>query len=203
MRHCCLTALARPFALGLTLIACQRPALAAGDGRLPVEGAPILYRVMGSGTATPVILLHGGPGYTGHYLEPLARALSTDRPAIVYDQLGTGRSDCITDTTLLTIDCFVCGSTRSDARSASIAFICTGIRGARCSRSSISPRSPYPYCSKRDTSSEPADHVWLPGSGWTDAPQDDARLHSAHCRCSRRPPAPRRHRSTRTPHSRT
>ena len=36
-----------------------------------------------------------------HVLEPLARALGTDRPVIVYDQLGSGRSDRITDTTLL------------------------------------------------------------------------------------------------------
>ena len=94
-------------ALGLTLLGCQPRGLVAGDGRLPVEGGSLFYRVMGSGAGTPVLLLHGGPGYTGHYLEPLARALSTDRPVIVYDQLGAGRSDRITDTTLLRIDRFV------------------------------------------------------------------------------------------------
>jgi proline iminopeptidase len=94
-------------ALGLTLLGCQSRGLAAGDGRLRVEGGSLFYRVIGSGAGTPVLLLHGGPGYTGHYLEPLARALSTDRPVIVYDQLGAGRSDRITDTTLLRIDRFV------------------------------------------------------------------------------------------------
>jgi proline iminopeptidase len=94
-------------ALGLVVASCRSRTLTPADGRLPVEGGSIFYRVMGSGSATPVVLLHGGPGYTGHYLEPLARALSRDRPAIVYDQLGSGRSDRITDTTLLRVDRFV------------------------------------------------------------------------------------------------
>jgi proline iminopeptidase len=94
-------------ALVLTLGACLPPALTAGDGRLPVEGGTVFYRVIGSGKATPIVLLHGGPGYTSHYLEPLARALGNDRPAIVYDQLGSGRSDRVTDTALLQIDRFV------------------------------------------------------------------------------------------------
>ena len=55
--------------------------------------------MIGSGPGVPVILLHGGPGYTSHYLEPLG-ALGDDRPVIAYDQLGSGRSDWVTDTTL-------------------------------------------------------------------------------------------------------
>ncbi len=87
--------------------ACRAPALTAGDGRLPVEGGTVFYRVIGSGDGIPVVLLHGGPGYTSHYLEPLARVLGSDRPVIVYDQLGSGRSDRVTDTALLKIDRFV------------------------------------------------------------------------------------------------
>jgi proline iminopeptidase len=91
----------------LTLGACRPPALTPRDGRLPVEGGTIFYRVIGGGEGIPVVLLHGGPGYTSHYLEPLAKALGNDRRVIVYDQLGSGRSDRVTDTTLLQIDRFV------------------------------------------------------------------------------------------------
>jgi proline-specific peptidase len=77
-----------------------------GDGRLPVEGGTIFYRVVGSGKGVPVVLLHGGPGYTSHYLEPLS-ALGDERPVILYDQLGAGRSDRATDTALFRIDRYV------------------------------------------------------------------------------------------------
>ena len=98
---------AAPVLALITLGACRAPALEPGDGRLPVEGGTVFYRVIGGGEGLPVLLLHGGPGYTGHYLEPLAHALGRDRPAIVYDQLGSGRSDRVTDTALLKTDRFV------------------------------------------------------------------------------------------------
>lgn len=96
------------FWLGLVLAlgACRGPSLTPGDGRLAVEGGTIFYRVIGTGQGIPVVLLHGGPGYTGHYLEPLG-ALGDDRSVIVYDQLGSGRSDRVTDTRLLQIGRFV------------------------------------------------------------------------------------------------
>jgi proline-specific peptidase len=94
-------------ALVIALGACRPPAVTAGDGRLAVEGGTLFYRVMGRGDGVPLVLLHGGPGYTSHYLEPLARALGDDRPVVVYDQLGSGRSDRVTDTSLLQIDRFV------------------------------------------------------------------------------------------------
>lgn len=81
------------------LSGCAGYSLEEGDGRLAVEGGEIFYRVIGSGSGVPVVLLHGGPGYTGHYLEPLG-ALGDDRPVIVYDQLGSGRSDRVTDASL-------------------------------------------------------------------------------------------------------
>lgn len=98
---------AAPVLALVTLGACRAPALEQGDGRLPVEGGSVFYRVIGGGEGLPVLLLHGGPGYTGHYLEPLAHALGRDRPVIVYDQLGSGRSDRVTDTALLKTDRFV------------------------------------------------------------------------------------------------
>lgn len=85
---------------------CADFSLEPGDGRLEVEGGSIFYRVMGSGPGVPLLLLHGGPGYTSHYLEPLG-VLGDDRPVIVYDQLGSGRSDWVTDTQLLNIHRYV------------------------------------------------------------------------------------------------
>jgi proline iminopeptidase len=81
-------------------------ALAPGEARLAVDGGRIWYRVVGSGNATPVILLHGGPGYSSFYMRSL-EALSADRPLVRYDQLGGGKSDRITDTALFNIAHFV------------------------------------------------------------------------------------------------
>ncbi len=44
------------------------------------------------GNGTPLIMIHGGPGFTHHYLEPLY-SLASERPVIFYDQLGCGKSD--------------------------------------------------------------------------------------------------------------
>jgi proline iminopeptidase len=81
-------------------------ALPPGEGYLAVPGGRIWYRLTGSGAGTPVILLHGGPGYSSYYLKPL-EPLSTDRSVVRYDQLGAGKSDRTTDTTLFTIAHFV------------------------------------------------------------------------------------------------
>lgn len=99
----------------LLLAACQRPAPPVASGShasdttealLPVDGGRIWYRAVGGGSATPVILLHGGPGYSSFYLKPL-EALGEDRRVVRYDQLGGGHSDRISDTTLFTIGHFV------------------------------------------------------------------------------------------------
>jgi proline iminopeptidase len=73
------------------------------EGFIEVEGGKIWYRIDGEGDKTPLLLLHGGPGSSSYYLEPL-KELSEDRPVIFIDQLGCGRSTRITDTTLMTIE---------------------------------------------------------------------------------------------------
>jgi proline iminopeptidase len=73
------------------------------EGFIDVEGGKIWYRIDGDGDKTPLLLLHGGPGSSSFYLEPL-KELSKDRPVIFIDQLGCGRSTRITDTTLMTIE---------------------------------------------------------------------------------------------------
>ena len=50
------------------------------------------YRVTGNGGRTPLVALHGGPGSTHNYFGPLER-LADERPVVLYDQLGCGRSE--------------------------------------------------------------------------------------------------------------
>lgn len=81
-------------------------ALGAGEAMLPVTGGKIWYKVSGSGTGTPVVLIHGGPGMGSFYMKPM-EALGADRPVVRYDQLGTGKSDRMTDTSLMRIPRYV------------------------------------------------------------------------------------------------
>jgi proline iminopeptidase len=82
------------------------PALGPGEAMLPVRGGRIWYRKTGTGTGTPMVLLHGGPGAGSYYLKPFDD-LGDDRPVIRYDQLGAGKSSRLTDTTLMNIPRFV------------------------------------------------------------------------------------------------
>jgi pimeloyl-ACP methyl ester carboxylesterase len=50
------------------------------------------YRVVDEGGGTPLLALHGGPGSTHNYFAPLER-LADERPVVLYDQIGCGRSD--------------------------------------------------------------------------------------------------------------
>lgn len=61
-------------------------------GLVKVKGGKVWYEVIGEGKGTPLLLLHGGPGFTSYYLEPL-KALGAEGSVIFYDQLGCGRSD--------------------------------------------------------------------------------------------------------------
>jgi proline iminopeptidase len=46
----------------------------------------------GIGSAPPVVIIHGGPGYEHDYLVGLDRLASADRRLVYYDQRGSGRS---------------------------------------------------------------------------------------------------------------
>jgi len=76
------------------------------SSRLAVDGGEIWYRVTGTGSGIPVMLLHGGPGFSSYYLKSL-EALGDDRLVVRYDQLGGGKSDHIEDTTKFMIPHFV------------------------------------------------------------------------------------------------
>lgn len=93
--------------IAVIVFACQPKAkLTATEGFVEVTGGKVWYRIVGTGNQTPIVLLHGGPGFPSYYLNPLAK-LGQDRPVIFFDQLGCGRSDDNSDTTLMTIDIFV------------------------------------------------------------------------------------------------
>jgi len=80
------------------------------EGRIPFRGFQTWYRIVGEGDGAgklPVLLLHGGPGGTHDYLEPLEQLVATGRRAIFYDQLGCGQSDLPDDPSLFTVDLFV------------------------------------------------------------------------------------------------
>jgi len=101
--------LIRNWGVGFPFIAragCTPEGLEPREGFIQVKGGKVWYRIVGSGTKTPVLLLHGGPGYPSDYLKPLER-LADERPVIFYDQLGAGRSDRPKDITLWTIERFV------------------------------------------------------------------------------------------------
>lgn len=75
--------------------------------RIAVPGGSVHCEIFGSGAqAIPLIGLHGGPGAGAAYLAPLAE-LADERPVILYDQLGCGRSDIPDDLSLWTIERFV------------------------------------------------------------------------------------------------
>ena len=77
----------------------------AQEGFIEVPGGRVWYRSVGA-SGTPLLCLHGGPGFTHYYLEPL-EALAGRRQVIFYDQLGCGRSDRPEDPSLWTVDRFV------------------------------------------------------------------------------------------------
>lgn len=81
-------------------------AAATQEGFISVTGGRIWYQSIGSVGKTPLIVLHGGPGYPHDYLEPLAE-LSDRFRVIFYDQLGCGKSGRPSDAGLWQIPRFV------------------------------------------------------------------------------------------------
>ncbi|MCA1322227.1 proline iminopeptidase-family hydrolase [Bacillus tianshenii] len=77
------------------------------EGFIEVTGGKVWYQKHeGKKDGVPVIVLHGGPGSSHYSLQGL-RILAEDRPVIFYDQLGCGKSDRPTDTTLWNLERFV------------------------------------------------------------------------------------------------
>jgi L-proline amide hydrolase len=64
------------------------------EGHVDYRGYRTWYRLIGDpeSGALPLLALHGGPGSTHHYFAPLEQ-LGSQRPVVVYDQIGCGSSD--------------------------------------------------------------------------------------------------------------
>ncbi len=76
------------------------------EGYVEVEGGKIWYRKTGIGRpGIPLLVVHGGPGASCDYLEPL-EALSSARPVIFYDQLDCGNSTKTSNPELWTLERF-------------------------------------------------------------------------------------------------
>ena len=80
--------------------------LQKGVGFIEVQGGKIWYGIMGEGDKAPLLCLHGGPGGTSRSYYNLSE-ISKERHVILFDQLGTGRSDHHQDTALLKVELFV------------------------------------------------------------------------------------------------
>ena len=78
------------------------------DGRVVVDdaGHEIYYRRYGAGPAT-ILGLHGGPGLDHRYIERLRELAGGDLQVVLFDQLGSGRSDRPDDPSLWTMERFV------------------------------------------------------------------------------------------------
>ena len=80
------------------------------EGFVPFRGYNIWYRIVGDREEPgrfPLLCLHGGPGATHDYLEPLEAMASTGRRVIFYDQLGNGNSDHPHDPSMWSVELFV------------------------------------------------------------------------------------------------
>jgi proline-specific peptidase len=73
-------------------------------GMIDVAGGRVWFRQLGSGSALPLLILHGGPGAAAYYLEPFAERMAFSRPVVIYDQLGCGRSEQPDAPSLWTLD---------------------------------------------------------------------------------------------------
>jgi len=82
--------------------AVARPIGPSSEGYAAVPGGRIYWRRFGSGSKTPLLTLHGGPGAAHNYLLSM-QALADDRPVIFYDQLGCGRADAPANEDIYTI----------------------------------------------------------------------------------------------------
>ncbi len=82
----------------------------ATEGFIPFHGYRTWYRIVGNAEEPgklPLLVLHGGPGASFDYMEPLQTMASTGRRVIFYDQLGGGNSDHPHNPSMWTVELFV------------------------------------------------------------------------------------------------
>jgi proline-specific peptidase len=82
----------------------------AQEGFVSFKGYKVWYRIVGDHEdrgKLPLLCLHGGPGASHDYLEPLEAMAATGRRVIFYDQIGAGNSDHPHNPSLWTVPLFV------------------------------------------------------------------------------------------------
>jgi L-proline amide hydrolase len=82
------------------------------EGFVPFRGFRTWYRIVGDlaqpePAKLPLLVLHGGPGESHDYLEPLEELADTGRSIVFYDQLGGGNSDQPNDPSLWSVELFL------------------------------------------------------------------------------------------------
>jgi proline-specific peptidase len=80
------------------------------EGFIKIRGYNTWYGVMGETDSTrkhPLLCLHGGPGFSHDYLQPIGAISKTGRKVVFYDQLGSGRSDHPDDPSMWTMKGYV------------------------------------------------------------------------------------------------
>jgi proline-specific peptidase len=79
------------------------------EGFIDFKGYKTWYSLYGDldSEVTPLLVIHGGPGYPHYYLEDLGNLSRNGQPVIFYDQLGCGKSDRPDNPGLWTIGLFV------------------------------------------------------------------------------------------------
>ena len=79
------------------------------EGYVDVPGGRVWYQTLGSGSqdGVPLLVIHGGPGFGSCSYVSTLTGIAEDRPVIIYDQLGAGRSDRPADTALWRIPRFL------------------------------------------------------------------------------------------------
>jgi len=60
-------------------------------GFISSRAGELFYEIKGVRGKAPLVVVHGGPGFTSYYLEPLFDA-ALDFPVVCYDQAGCGRA---------------------------------------------------------------------------------------------------------------
>ncbi len=79
------------------------------EGTIEFRGYRTWYRSIGTcrDGRSPIVVLHGGPGATSAYLEPLAVLAESGRQVVFYDQIGCGRSERPVDPDFFEVQTFV------------------------------------------------------------------------------------------------
>ena len=80
----------------------------AQEGQVDVTGGKLWYGIYGEGSKPPLVVVHGGPGATHYYPTTFMKELADadGRLIIFYDQLGCGKSERPSDTSLWTVERF-------------------------------------------------------------------------------------------------